>query len=725
MDRWRVTISATLNVRTTSARWALRGARAVGFVALMGLALGSCDDASPYHGGAVEGGAIGSLGGTTAIGAAGGMTTATGGDGGRRDGRAGAGGDDGDGGRSGAGGAGGATIHGTGGAGGATAIGGTGGGIATGGAGGAIAAASGGARATGGSGGATQTGGVQGTGGGAGRSSGTGGSTGTGGAHGTGGSTGSGGTRPTGGAPGAGGSAGVGGDRGGRSGGSGGAANSGGQGGLGGTVGTGGAAGGGGGGDGGAGGSPQLVTVRATDFADYQVIQRAIGGTSQVVVVRGSYTGAVASIQAQVVDFATGANVVVAWTTIAPTVSGGAFSGSLTVPQGGWYKIAVRALGTTNVELARDVGKARWGVGINILCIGQSNMVGNGGLSNYTVVPSDLAALRSNDQVWKHLSDPYDGGGQPSDIDYDSWIGVSMVPSLVNALAAQYPTIPIGVVPAARGSTPLHGTDNLSWITRNPANHADTSNLYGNSVAKARAAGGVELIVMHQGETDATNMTSQAAYQADLKSLLGYYREDLYPAIPLFICQLGRSTSSISEKNRTDATLQPIRSAQLLSDDGANIYLAATAIDVDIDGTDHYAKASHDTLGPRIANAIKYHYGVATYYRGPAIVSAAYTDEGKASIDVRLSHRGGADFTPTSGINGFQVLDDGVAVTLGAVVRKDASTITIALPSAIVGTATVRYLYGKLPTNSLTGAIHDDTPLHLPLEPTARDIVLP
>ena len=468
------------------------------------------------------------------------------------------------------------------------------------------------------------------------------------------------------------------------------------------------------------------ATIHVNDFASYQVIQRAIGGTNQQVSVSGTCTGsAVSGVQAQVVDFGTGSNVIVSWTTIATAVSGGTFAGSLTVPQGGWYKVAVRAVTSNNVELARDTGTRRWGVGINILCIGQSNMVGNGSISNYTSVSGDLEALYSNDNVWKHLSDPYDGGGLPSEVDYDSWVGASMVPALANALAAQFPTIPIGIVPAARGSSPLHGTDPLSWVNRNPANHADTTNLYGNSIANARAAGGVELIVMHQGETDATNMTSQAAYQADLQSLLGFYREDLYPSIPLFICQIGRSTTAIGDKNRTDATMQPIRSAQLRSDDGANIYLAATAIDVDVDDTDHYLKSAHDTLGVRVANAITHHYGAANYYRGPAISSAAYADGGKSSIDVHLQHRGGTDFTPTTAINGFQVLDGAMPVTLGAVVRKDASTINISLPSPIAGIATVRYLYGKLPFNTLTGAVHDNTDLQLPLEPTAQDIVLP
>jgi hypothetical protein len=281
------------------------------------------------------------------------------------------------------------------------------------------------------------------------------------------------------------------------------------------------------GGAAGGGGAAPAAAIRVTDFANYQVIQRVLGGTGQTVPVSGTFTGsAVKDVQVQVVDFTTESQVIVAWTPIATSVSAGAFAGTLLVPQGGWYKIAVRALGSNGAELARDVGTQRWGVGINILLIGQSNMVGNGGVFNYTSVPEDLEALYSNDNVWKHLSDPYDGGGLATDVDYDSWVGASMIPSLANALAAQFPTLPLGIVPAARGSSPLHGTSAISWVNRNPANHADPANLYGNSLSNARAVGGVELIVMLQGETDATNMTSQAVYQADLQTLLGYYRED-------------------------------------------------------------------------------------------------------------------------------------------------------------------------------------------------------
>jgi hypothetical protein len=479
------------------------------------------------------------------------------------------------------------------------------------------------------------------------------------------------------------------------------------------------------GGSGTGGASPGALTL--TEGGDYQVIQRILGGTAQSVVIRGTVTGtSIVTVQGQVVDFATGATIIVPWTALGGA-SGGTYSGSLSIPQGGWYRLVVRGLAAGGAEVARTSGTRRFGVGVNVLCIGQSNMTGFGG---FTYTPTmDLAGLFGNDRAWKHLADPYDSGGSSSDVDFDSGTGASMVPSLANALAGYFPGLPIGIIPAARGSSPLDCTADpaLCWASRNATLPADPATLYGNSLAKARAAGGVELIVMHQGETDATNMTDGAAYRTELASLAANYRADLGD-VPLFFCQLGRSTTAISSKNRTDATMQPIRVAQHDSDNPPRVYLAATAIDLDVDSTDHYTKATYDALGRRIAATIAYHYhapGAPAAYRGPELHTATYADATRSRIDVHLTHRGGTDFTPASGINGFEVLDGATPVTISSVARKDAATVTITLAAPVAGAGKVRYLYGKLPITVLTNTIHDNSPLALPLEPSAQDLLLP
>jgi len=482
------------------------------------------------------------------------------------------------------------------------------------------------------------------------------------------------------------------------------------------------------GGTAGVGGGPTTPagSIQLNDFGDYQVVQRVLGGNAQQVRIGGAFAGSsITAVQAQVVSFTTETNVIVPWTELG-TTSDAAYSGTFDVPQGGWYRTVVRGLDAGGNEVARAAGTHRWGVGINILCIGQSNMVGHGGRS-YTIA-GDLAGLYGNDRTWRHLADPYDSGGSSNDVDFDYGSGASLVPSLVNALSDYFPGLPIGVIPAAKGSSPLvcAGSD-MCWGRRNADDPADPSNLYGNALAKAQRVGGVELIVMHQGETDATNSTPTATYASELALLGQNYRADLGD-VPLFMCQLGRSTTDISVKNRTDTSMQAIRVAQHDADDPPRIYLAATAIDLDVDETDHYVKPTLDELGRRIAAAIAYHYqaaGAPPAYRGPEIASVSYADASRTIIDVQLNHRGGSDFEPAADINGFVVLDDGAPVELSSVVRGDAATIRITLGSALSGTGTVRYLYGKLPFQTLPNTVHDDSSLALPLEPTTSDLVLP
>jgi hypothetical protein len=473
---------------------------------------------------------------------------------------------------------------------------------------------------------------------------------------------------------------------------------------------------------------PTDKIIQLNELGDHQVIQRTIGTSEGTVLVSGVFDHSdVNRIEAQVVDFTTG-NTIVPWQEMTVESATSHFSGAITVSQGYWYRLVVRALNKTNTEVAWKSGTNPWGVGINILCIGQSNMCGNGAIFTYYNLDQDMSGLYSNDRKWKKYTDPYDGGGLTTDIDYDSWIGVSMIPSLLNSLARTFPGVPIGIVPAARGSSPLHGTENLCWLKRDEANHFNSSNLYGNSIAKARVVGGVELIIMHQGETDATNSVSTEQYIADLKTLLAHYREDLYPSIPLFYCQLARSfTPADGEKHRTDETMQAIRAAQLLSDDPNNdLYLAASCIDVSVRETlndDHYFQDAYDTIGPRIANCIAYYFGKSNYYRGPYIASAVLSTDRK-SIDVSITHRGGNDLTPSSGITGLDILNStGTALSITSAVKIDSATLRINLSAATPsGAISLRYLYGKHPV--ITGAVHDDSSLKLPLEPTASPIAV-
>jgi hypothetical protein len=464
--------------------------------------------------------------------------------------------------------------------------------------------------------------------------------------------------------------------------------------------------------------STAAPTIAVNDFANYRVFQRDIGGTSKSVTISGTYSNMNWNrVEARVLQHGTN-TAVVDWTTIDPTPGGGTFSGNLTVPQGGWYNIEVQALDSAGSVIGSSRGTNKWGVGMIILCIGQSNMSGHG-QSPLTNVTSDLAVNYSNAGRWEHLADPYDDESPAGAVDNDnSTAGGSMIPALANSLLQTF-NFPIVYVPSAKDGSNLYS----QWAYRNPSNHYDTTTLYGQSITKAQSVGGVELIIMHQGEADTNAHRTEAQYEADFATMISHYREDLYATIPIFICQLG--TISIEGGDpRTDADVVAVRNAQHDLDNGIDIFMAATAMDQSRIDDVHYTTKSLNAIGEHIAQTIKYYLGAASYYRGPAITSAFFVDGNRDTVDVQIDHSGGNDITPVSGITGFSLRSDGSPVSITSVDRISADRIRLTLASAIPGGTTVKlqYLWGSNPDTS--GLVRDNSSLALPLENTTADITV-
>jgi hypothetical protein len=464
-----------------------------------------------------------------------------------------------------------------------------------------------------------------------------------------------------------------------------------------------------------------VTTIVVDDFPNYRVFQRDIGGASKSVAISGSYASLTWSrVEARILQHGS-STVVVDWTPIDTTPGGGKFSGSLTVPQGGWYNVEIQAIDSGGAVIGSSRGTHKWGVGMLILAIGQSNMSGRG-QPPFTVATSDLAVNYSNAGTWEHLADPYDDDSPPGAVDSDNDmisnnnLGGSMIPALANSLLQTF-NFPIAFVPSAKGGSNLYS----QWAYRNSANHYDTTTLYGQSITKAQRVGGVELIIMHQGEADAGNHRTEAQYEADFTTMVGNYRQDLYPTVPIFICQLGTDDPSAG----ADADVVAIRNAQHDVDNGTNIFMGATAMDQPRRDTVHYTVQGLNAIGGRLAQAIKYYLGAASYYRGPAITSAFFTDGTRQTVDVQIAHRGGSDIVPVSGITGFSLLGNGSLVSITSVARVSANQIRLTLASAIPQGTTVklRYLWGANPTTS--GLVKDNSQLALPLENTTVDIAVP
>jgi hypothetical protein len=459
-------------------------------------------------------------------------------------------------------------------------------------------------------------------------------------------------------------------------------------------------------------------TIAVNDFANYRVFQRDIGGTSKSVTISGTYSNMNWNrVDARVLQHGTN-TAVVDWAIIDSTPGGGTFSGNLTVPQGGWHNIEIRALDSAGSVIGSSRGTNKWGVGMIILCIGQSNMSGHG-QPPFTNVTSDLAVNYSNAERWEHLADPYDDESPAGAVDYDnSTAGGSMIPALANSLLQTF-NFPIAFVPSAKDGSNLYS----QWAYRNPTNRYDTTTLYGQSITKAQSVGGVELIIMHQGEADTNAHRTEAQYEADFATMIGNYRQDLYATIPIFICQLGTITL-MDEDARTNADVVAVRNAQHDLDNGVDIFMAATAMDQPRMDDVHYTTQGLNAIGERIAQTIKYYLGAASYYRGAAITSAFFVDGNRNTVDVQIDHRGGDDITPISGITGFSLFSNGSSVSITSADRINVDRIRLTFASAIpAGTAVkLQYLWGSNPDTS--GLLKDNSSLALPLENTTADITV-
>lgn len=364
------------------------------------------------------------------------------------------------------------------------------------------------------------------------------------------------------------------------------------------------------------------------DFPDYRVFQRNVSLKSAVVEIAGVVGPGVDSLQACVV-LETTREAVLPCKTLDISHSG--FTDTLRVPQGGWYRMEYRVgLSSGGIQ---TFSSGKWGVGMNILCIGQSNMSGRGEAAYREA--SDLVGLYSNDMSWKHLADPYDAGGKTGQIDFDDRNPkYSMIPALTEELVRL--GIPIGIVPAAKGSTRMSGNDTLCWRDcwsyRNEAYHRDPNSLYGTSLSKVDSVGGVELIILHQGEKDVG--VGYANYKAAMEKMLANYRQDMFDSLRIFYCKLGSQTAQV------DSNYAAIQRAQVdLADSTRNI-LAVTSDDLEVLQPDnvHFTSASLDIIGRRMARSILAFYGINIPYAGirkdngataPLKRSSAYTALGQ------------------------------------------------------------------------------------------------
>ena len=434
-------------------------------------------------------------------------------------------------------------------------------------------------------------------------------------------------------------------------------------------------------------------SIALTDFEDGRIFQRK--GQSAQIVVSGTYRGHVEAIEARIVRSNTSEEIL-AWTVIDDTPRNGIFVGELAdVPQGGWYNIQVRSHADHSVAIN---GKHKWGVGMLIACLGQSNM------KEWFYTGKDLSAHRLlrkfNDSGWSKFGSTGNAA-------------IAFGNRIIDRLG-----IPVGLMDYSVNGSGLR--KEADWGTGYWENTSPNS-IYDRFIAGVSDAGGMaEFVIWIQGEADAARGTvSKNEYAASLEHFItNQVRSDIgngsgHANLPFLIVMM------IKRPGGKDGPNQDIRNAQRhVVDNVADCYLAATTLDLKNHGRQHLTPKAYISMGNRVAQTVLYVLGQETYHRGPGITNVKQIDN--RTIEIVIKHNGGSDFKPALGITGWEVIANDAPVPIAKIYRHDSQTIRILLERPLDDKAQIRYLYGAMP--DAKNPVLDNSPLSLPLEEFQSDI---
>ncbi|HPM83053.1 MAG TPA: sialate O-acetylesterase, partial [Candidatus Anammoximicrobium sp.] len=407
---------------------------------------------------------------------------------------------------------------------------------------------------------------------------------------------------------------------------------------------------------GGDGNDVVLTVLPAISIASpvaYQTLQRN-GSNQAAISISGAYIGTPTAIEAR---FNGGS-----WATIDASPSGNTFSGTLAAQAAGQGALEVRFAGdSSTTRSVADVG-----IGDVFVIAGQSNAEGYATNQQSYSHATLKGTLFRETGSWTQLADPTDVDG-----------GGSVWPLLATLYMADQ-AVPVAFVTVAEGGTGL--VDPAEWSNTAGAQYTQLLNRIAASGANA-----VKAVLWFQGERDAISGVGRASYNAALDQLAADLAEDVVGAPPLVCAQIG---SMAAQLEVTADEIDAIRLAQSDAwEDNAGIYAGPSTYDIDNDGLHFVTDAAMQTLANRWWAALDQAFLGGSAGRGPQLVSAEYqlaTAQVLLTFDRDLADPGG---NYTAGA--FGVFADGTPVSISAVSRTTARTVTIALASAAAGTITV------------------------------------
>ncbi len=427
--------------------------------------------------------------------------------------------------------------------------------------------------------------------------------------------------------------------------------------------------------------SPAFDNISLNDVAEHRIIQRL--GTSGAIALSGGYTRTdPTEIQARVTQ---GVAVVKDWTTLTgAAIGGGNWSGTLdAVPQGGMYTIQVRSRDDSGAVLASVPGSHSWGVGDIYGLIGSSSAerwftIGTG----YSPDP----LLKVYDGTWKAATAT----------------GAAAVTFGNRAIADC--SVPVAIMDYGVGGTKLN-----QWVTTSDASYAAFRSALA-AVGPIKAA----IAVVGMNDARADEIASQSSHEANWRTLISHIRADAGDAgLPVLIWGAQRC----AQAGMDDQQFAWMRNGEYAVGQDAGVTLALTTVDLELIGDNlHLTETGMVTAAARLARtAGALFHGTGLEWRPPEAMTATLLDD--THSDVTIVHHAGGDFTPASGITGFQISTDDFATMLGidAAVRQSANVIRLTHATTGGTIAKLRYQYGASP--DVSGAVNDNSLSPLPLTP--------
>ncbi len=410
-------------------------------------------------------------------------------------------------------------------------------------------------------------------------------------------------------------------------------------------------------------------TITVTDsVTTNRVYQRAAGQTYRSFTIAGTYTGSPTAIEYRTIKDLDGSGIS-SWTTLDAAPAGGTFSGTVNVPASAFFM-------NFECRFANDTGitgatAKPFGIGCVFAFCGQSN-----GFYWYT---SGAENISGQDGVaWAATS--------WADVDGFNVDGLKAFGNTFNTDTG----MAVGIIAHSPSSTGLvAAADSGSGYWTNFAS-APYSTLDG--YVSGRTSDELEGVIFIQGENDVAAAVSEATYQTALGTLVSRMRTDwlnksAQTNLPVILVEIGTHTTA------NDADQQAIRNAQLaFAAATADVYMSGSTVDLPLRDAVHYTNAAnYQTLAPRVAKV------AAAIFNGSSTTPwprATGWSRSGTTVTVTLAHGAGTDFTPTTGIDGFEFLDGGTPITISAAVRTNATTITLTLATSPSGAESLRYGYG-------------------------------